>query len=226
MATPLGRAVIYKDVVTGDELVSDAFDLSVVDDFFYEVDGKMILEGGDDIDIGGNAAEGEEEEGSEAVKVCNVVDSGRFQQTSFGTKDYVACYKAYMKVRPLGVADRPGAIYVRAPARCQESCQAPQTTNPDRVDGSNRCAPPPAPATPRHGRALAPATRRSPLLPATHRLPRRPSKRSLACGTSSSFTSARARRPSRQIILSFWKEGAEAPSFWFMRRPRRKVLNA
>jgi hypothetical protein len=59
----------------------------------------MILEGGDDIDIGGNAAEGEEEEGSEAVKVCNVVSSGRFQQTNFGKKDYVAVYKAYMKVR-------------------------------------------------------------------------------------------------------------------------------
>ena len=43
------RAVIYKDVVTGDELVSDAFDLNEVDDFFYEVDGKMIMVGGETI---------------------------------------------------------------------------------------------------------------------------------------------------------------------------------
>lgn len=92
-------AVIYKDIVTGDELLTDAFDVNTVDDFFYEVDGKMIAQGGEDIDIGGNAAEGEEEEAGEIQQVCNVVSSGRFQETNFGKKDYVAVYKAYMKVR-------------------------------------------------------------------------------------------------------------------------------
>ena len=37
-------AVIYKDIVTGDELLTDAFDVNTVDDFFYEVDGKMIAQ--------------------------------------------------------------------------------------------------------------------------------------------------------------------------------------
>jgi len=138
----LGRAVIYKDVVTGDELVTDAFDLNVVDDFFYEVDGTMITEGGDEIDIGGNAAEGEEEEGSEAVKICNVVSSGRFQQTSFGKKDYVACYKSYMKVRRAArlPASRSRAFRALELSACvcgwgsspgfAESCQAPQSDQP------------------------------------------------------------------------------------------------
>lgn len=58
----------------------------------------MISEGGEDIDIGANAsAEGAEEEGSDSVQVCNVVSAGRLQETSFGKKDYVAAYKAYMK---------------------------------------------------------------------------------------------------------------------------------
>ena len=94
----LARAVIYKDIFTGDELTTDAFELTTVDDFFYEIDGKMISEGGEDIDIGANAsAEGAEEEGSDSVQVCNVVSAGRLQETSFGKKDYVATYKAYMK---------------------------------------------------------------------------------------------------------------------------------
>ena len=117
-------AVIYKDVVTGDELVTDAFDISTVDDFFYEVDGKMITEGGDDIDIGGNAAEGEEEEAGESQSVCNVVSSGRFQETQFGKKDYVAVYKAYMKVRSrlrhnVGCA-LPLVCRAVAPAECSK----------------------------------------------------------------------------------------------------------
>jgi hypothetical protein len=92
--------VIYKDVYSGDELLTDAFDIKVVDDFFLEVDGKMITVGGEDIDIGGNAsAEGGDDDGAEeVVKVCDVVLSGRFQETNFGKKDYIACYKAFMKV--------------------------------------------------------------------------------------------------------------------------------
>lgn len=98
------RVVIYKDVFSGDELFTDAFDITVVDDFFLEIDGKMMLEGGDEIDIGGNdSAEGGGEDGEEAVKVCNVVSAGRLQETNFGKKDYVAMYKGFMKV---GVSQR------------------------------------------------------------------------------------------------------------------------
>ena len=59
----------------------------------------MISEGGEDIDIGANASAegGGEEDGSDAVQVCNVVSAGRLQETNFGKKDYVATYKAYMK---------------------------------------------------------------------------------------------------------------------------------
>ena len=94
-------AVIYKDVFSGDELLTDAFDITTIDDFFYEVDGKMIAVGGEEIDFGGNASAegGGDDVEDEVQKVCNVVHSGRFQETSFGKKDYVACYKAFMKVR-------------------------------------------------------------------------------------------------------------------------------
>ena len=139
--------------MTGDELVTDAFSLSVVDDFFYEVDGVMITEGGEEIDIGGNAAEGEEEEGSDSVKVCNVVSSGRFQETQFGKKDYVAMYKAYIKVRcrprpplrPAACASAEPASFPVVSPGLTESRQAPEGDQPGprrRLQGGECCAAP------------------------------------------------------------------------------------
>lgn len=201
--------------MTGDELVTDAFTINEVDDFFYEVDGVMITEGGEDIDIGGNAAEGEEEEGSEAVKICNVVSSGRFQQTQFGKKDYVAIYKAYMKVRPRPRPPlRPAACCLTCPwsrPASQKVVKHLKQSNPDRVDAFKTVsvAQPlldPSQPLPRFSR-----TRMPPLnsVRRLHRLPRVPSRRSLACGMSSNSTWARARRRSKARSSS--ASGRRAP---------------
>ena len=81
--------------------MSSAFDMEVVEDFFYEVQAKMVLEGGGEIDIGGNAsAEGGGEEDEDApTPVVDVVASGRLQETNFGKKDFVAVFKGWIKVR-------------------------------------------------------------------------------------------------------------------------------
>ncbi|KAK0621148.1 translationally-controlled tumor protein [Bombardia bombarda] len=91
--------IIYTDILTGDEIISDSYDLIEVDGVAYEVDCAMITEGGVTIDIGANASAEEEEEALEdtTVKVNNIIHSFRLQATSFDKKSYLTYLKGYMK---------------------------------------------------------------------------------------------------------------------------------
>ncbi|KAI8372621.1 Mss4-like protein [Choanephora cucurbitarum] len=92
--------LLYEDILTGDELFSDAFPLKLVDDVAYEVDCKMITISEGNIDIGANpSAEGEDDEGVDSTSetVNNVVHSHRLVQTSFDKKSYMVYIKGYMK---------------------------------------------------------------------------------------------------------------------------------
>lgn len=91
---------IFKDVISGDELLSDAYDVKLIDGAVYEADCAMInVSGSGDVDIGGNpsaedAAE-DLEDGTETVN--NVVYSFRLQQTQFDKKSFLTYVKGYMK---------------------------------------------------------------------------------------------------------------------------------
>ncbi|KAF9356930.1 hypothetical protein BGX26_004521 [Mortierella sp. AD094] len=91
--------LIYQDIITGDELFSDAFDIKEVGGV-YEIDCAMItVKEGADVDIGANASA---EEADEALEdgfstVNNVVYSHRLQSTSFDKKGYTAYIKGYLK---------------------------------------------------------------------------------------------------------------------------------
>jgi len=92
--------LIYKDIISGDEMFSDAYNFKLVDDVIYEVDCAMItIKKGADVDIGANAsaeeASDELEEGTETVN--NIVYSFRLNQTSFDKKSYLLHVKTYMK---------------------------------------------------------------------------------------------------------------------------------
>ncbi|TPX18547.1 uncharacterized protein E0L32_011585 [Thyridium curvatum] len=91
--------IIYTDILTGDEIISDSYDLKLVDDIVYEADCAMITEGGVEVDIGANASAEEAEEALEdqAVKVNNIVHSFRLQSTSFDKKSFLGYLKGYMK---------------------------------------------------------------------------------------------------------------------------------
>ncbi|KAK9454536.1 translationally controlled tumor protein [Dipodascopsis uninucleata] len=93
--------LLYKDIISGDELVSDAYDIKLVDDVVYEVNCHMVqIKEGADIDIGANpsAEEGGEEELEEGVVTVNdIVHSFRLQQTSFDKKSFLTYIKGYMK---------------------------------------------------------------------------------------------------------------------------------
>ncbi|RFU31003.1 hypothetical protein B7463_g5322, partial [Scytalidium lignicola] len=91
--------IIYKDIITGDEIISDSYDLKEVDDAVYECDCQMITLGAVQVDTGANASAEEADEGVEdgAVQVNNVVNSFRLQSTSFDKKSYLSHLKTYMK---------------------------------------------------------------------------------------------------------------------------------
>ncbi|KAI9142119.1 translationally controlled tumor protein [Paraphysoderma sedebokerense] len=91
--------LLYKDVLSGDELFSDAFPCKEIDDAIFEVECKTIQIKEGDIDIGANpSAEGGEEALEEGVQtVNNVVYSFRLQETSFDKKSYMTYIKGYMK---------------------------------------------------------------------------------------------------------------------------------
>ncbi|KAI5811801.1 Mss4-like protein [Pyronema omphalodes] len=92
--------IIFKDIISGDEMISDVYDLKEVDGVLYEADCAMItISKGADVDIGANAsaeeASEELEDGQESVN--NVVHSFRLSSTSFDKKSYLTYLKGYMK---------------------------------------------------------------------------------------------------------------------------------
>ncbi|WVR05993.1 hypothetical protein IAU60_003021 [Kwoniella sp. DSM 27419] len=105
--------LLYNDIITDDEMLSDAFDVKLVGDIAYEVDCAMIIVKEGEVDIGGNPSAEEQEEALEngASQVNNVVHSMRLQSTVFDKKSYLTYLKGYMKA---------------VKAKLQE-------TNPDRV---------------------------------------------------------------------------------------------
>ncbi|KAG0002162.1 hypothetical protein BGZ79_003484 [Entomortierella chlamydospora] len=90
--------IIYQDIITGDELFSDAFPIKEVGGV-YEIDCAMITIKEGDVDIGANASAEEAEEALEdgAVVVNNVIHSFRLQSTSFDKKGYTVYIKGYLK---------------------------------------------------------------------------------------------------------------------------------
>merc|ERR1711964_938841 len=81
--TKTANMIIYKDILTGDEIISDSYDLKEVDGAVYEVDCAMITLGAVEVNTGANASAEEAEEGVEdgALQVNNVVNSFRLNST-------------------------------------------------------------------------------------------------------------------------------------------------
>lgn len=93
--------IIYSDIIAGDELLSDAYDIKLIDDVVYEVDSAQItIKPGADVDIGANpsAEDGDDEALEEGmITVNNVAYSFRLSETSFDKKSYITYIKGYMK---------------------------------------------------------------------------------------------------------------------------------
>ncbi|KAK0468413.1 translationally controlled tumor-associated [Desarmillaria tabescens] len=92
--------LLYEDIISGDEMFSDAFPLKLIDDIVFEVDCQTItIKAGADVDIGANPSAEEQDDALEegATQVNNVVHSFRLQSTVFDKKSFLSYLKGYMK---------------------------------------------------------------------------------------------------------------------------------
>ncbi|TPX68295.1 hypothetical protein CcCBS67573_g07229 [Chytriomyces confervae] len=93
--------LLFTDIISGDEVLSDAYKIVEVDDFLMEVDCQMIKIKEGDVDIGANASAegGGDEDGVEEGEqiVNNVIYSFRLQASGFDKKGYMTYIKGYMK---------------------------------------------------------------------------------------------------------------------------------
>ena len=71
--------LLSQDIVSGDEIISDTYNLKEIDDVVYEVDCRKVTKGADNIDIGANPSAEEQEEALEegTKQVIDVVDGFR-----------------------------------------------------------------------------------------------------------------------------------------------------
>ncbi|EZF27386.1 hypothetical protein H112_00624, partial [Trichophyton rubrum D6] len=87
--------IIFKDIITDDELISDAYkmqDKGVI----YEVDAKRVTKGADNIQLeGANPSAEEADEGTEdtSTTVIDVADSFRLSPVEFDKKAYTSAVK-------------------------------------------------------------------------------------------------------------------------------------
>lgn len=90
---------IFSDIFSGDELLSDAYDITEVNGAVYEADCAMVNVSSGDVDIGANPSAEDADEGTEdgVETVNNVIYSFRLSQTQFDKKSFLAYIKGYMK---------------------------------------------------------------------------------------------------------------------------------
>jgi len=119
--------IVYKCVITGDEMFSDGYKFTLTEDgLMYEVDGKLITRSDniDDALIGGNASAEGLDEGSEASSISgvNIVIDFKLQEAaSFNKKSYGSYIKKYLKTIKTHLEendpDRVNDLMAKAPAR-------------------------------------------------------------------------------------------------------------
>ncbi|KAI0993376.1 hypothetical protein K3495_g14808 [Podosphaera aphanis] len=76
--------LMFKDIITGDNILSDSYPIKEVDGFIYECDGSMINKAD-----GANSAETE--------KVIDIVDAFQLQKTTLDIGSYTAHIRGYLK---------------------------------------------------------------------------------------------------------------------------------
>ncbi|KAK2982301.1 hypothetical protein RJ640_014820, partial [Escallonia rubra] len=96
--------MLFIHELPGDELLSDSFPYKEIHNgVLWEVEGKWVVQGAVDVNIGANpsAEGGEEDEGvdDQTTKVVDIVDTFRLQeQPPFDKKQFVAYIKKYIKL--------------------------------------------------------------------------------------------------------------------------------
>merc|ERR1712072_18854 len=116
--------LLYKDIFTEFDVCTDVYKIELVDDLYYKVFGKYIIEDSsvDDSVFGGNkSAEAEDEEGGEEdnkVTVPDIVTGNKLQQvpTIVSKNDFKEYIKKYVGklIKKVGETDADRASFLKA----------------------------------------------------------------------------------------------------------------
>ena len=116
--------ILYKDLFTSFDVFTDVYKIELVDDLYYKVFGKYIVEDNsvDDSVFGGNkSAEVEDEDGGEEdnkVLVPDIVTASKLQQvptivSKNDFKDYIKGYVSKL-IKKVGEEDADRAAFLKA----------------------------------------------------------------------------------------------------------------
>ncbi|KAJ8282560.1 hypothetical protein COCON_G00050790 [Conger conger] len=94
--------IIYKDIISGDEMFSDIYKIKECDNgMLIEVEGKMVsrTEDIDDALIGGNASADIQDEGCDSTTISgiDIILNHKLQETGFTKESYKIYIKEYLK---------------------------------------------------------------------------------------------------------------------------------
>jgi hypothetical protein len=94
--------ILYKDIFSDDELVSDSYKFEIIDDVVFKVETKKVKKGGnEDYGISNNADEedggGGGNDGGSHEMVNEIVDSFNLNEAPYKKKEYIAHIKDYSK---------------------------------------------------------------------------------------------------------------------------------
>ncbi|XP_076331059.1 translationally controlled tumor protein [Tachypleus tridentatus] len=92
---------VFKDIMTGDEMFTDCFKYTLVDDCLYEVECKLVTRKFGDISLEGSNPSAEEwcdENTEEGVEIgLDVVLNQRLLKVPFSKKEFISYVKTYAK---------------------------------------------------------------------------------------------------------------------------------
>eukprot|EP00005_Dracoamoeba_jomungandri_P006125 CAMPEP_0174251106 /NCGR_PEP_ID=MMETSP0439-20130205/1041_1 /TAXON_ID=0 /ORGANISM="Stereomyxa ramosa, Strain Chinc5" /LENGTH=163 /DNA_ID=CAMNT_0015331341 /DNA_START=62 /DNA_END=553 /DNA_ORIENTATION=- len=86
---------ILKDIVSGDELASDAYPCEEEDDCVFKITTKLITKAADGYQY--DEPDAQTDVSSDAVTVNNLVDAHRLVETTFTKKSYMVYIKGYLQ---------------------------------------------------------------------------------------------------------------------------------
>ncbi|MFF8958676.1 translationally-controlled tumor protein [Streptomyces sp. NPDC014894] len=87
---------VFRDIISQDELASDAFDITEVNDGVFSARAAyMRVSPG--VDLGGDSSQGEADDKANQITVINIVDSFRLVETEFTRETYTTYIKGYLK---------------------------------------------------------------------------------------------------------------------------------
>lgn len=94
--------LLFKDAISGDELLTDSYKMKLIDDVLYVVEGKYTTEKGgiDESLLGANKSAEEQDDGGcddGETKGIDVVMAGKLQEIPYTKKEYLAYMKEFVK---------------------------------------------------------------------------------------------------------------------------------